>query len=130
MYRIAAWIACFAMLAAAFAPSISHMLAAMKSRDVSWLEICTVDGAKLIKVAAHVSPASSSSSSSSSEKALHLEDCPFCSTHAGSVGLPSAEIIAFPLLRGADLMPSLFYQAARPLFAWAAPQSRAPPAFS
>jgi hypothetical protein len=59
--------------------------------------------------------------------AMHFEHCPFCFTHAGSFGLPFVASIVLPTVGAAAVAPLLFYRAPRPLFAWTAPQSRAPP---
>ncbi|MFN7835597.1 MAG: DUF2946 domain-containing protein [Burkholderiaceae bacterium] len=105
-------------------PSISHALAIAKGSGVSLMEICSTTGAKFVKVADSQNPIKSSAPA---EKALHLEHCPFCLTHAGSFGLPPTVAFALPVASGSQALPSLFYQAPSPLFIWAAAQSRAPP---
>jgi hypothetical protein len=57
-----------------------------------------------------------------------MEHCAFCSTHAGSVGLPPASPV-LPLLvaSGTAIFPALYYQSPSPLFIWSTAQSRAPP---
>jgi len=122
--QFAAWIACFAILLASLAPSISHALAAAKSTGVSWMEICSATGAKFVQVADDHNP---TKSSAPAQKAMQSEHCPFCFTHAGSFGLPPTVVSAFPVASGSPVLPSLFYQSPRPLFIWAAAQSRAPP---
>jgi hypothetical protein len=121
--RITAWIACFAVLLSALAPSISQAVNAAKSTSANWVEICSVTTTKLVKVEGAQSP----TSSAPAEKGTHFEHCPFCFTHAGSVGLPPNLDLVIPLADGTLTLPSLFYQAPRPLFIWAAAQSRAPP---
>jgi len=123
---LAAWIASFAILLAALAPSISHAIAVAKGADVSWLEICTTDGAKVIKVAGQQSPASPSSS----EKGMQSGHCPFCFTHADSVALLPMAPLDMPVVSGTYHFPTLFYQSSHPLFAWSSAQPRAPPAIS
>jgi hypothetical protein len=125
--QFAAWIACLAILLAALAPSISHALAAAKGSDFSWMEICSTTGAKFVKVTDSQNPVKSSTPA---EKAMHSEHCPFCLTHAGSFGLPPTAAFAFPVVSVPPAFPSLFYQSPRPLFIWAAAQSRAPPVAS
>lgn len=123
--RFAAWIACFAILLAALAPSISQAIHVKKGTEIIG-EICSMTGAKMAKA----EPGSPASSSMPAEKALHFDHCPFCLTHAGSFAvLPSAGF-ALPAVAGTQLLPSLYYHAPRPLFIWAAAHSRAPPAFS
>lgn len=121
--RMTAWIAGFAVLLAALAPSISQAIFASKVSAAGFGEICSVTGNKLAKVEHE----GHHSSSSPAEKGLHFEHCPFCFTHAGSVGLPPATDLVLPMPVGTQLMPPLFYQSPRSLFTWAAAQSRAPP---
>lgn len=124
MHRCTAWIACFAILLAALAPSISHALAIAGDGSGNWVEICTVSGSKLVSANHdHQSPAPA-------DKFGHLKHCPFCLSHAVSVGLLPPADFTLPVVAGTHILPSLFYQAPRPLFAWAVAQPRAPPAFS
>jgi hypothetical protein len=124
--RFAAWIACFSILLAALAPSVSHALATGSRVGSLWSEICSATSPKLIKT----DDGKTSNSSSSSEIGMYFDDCPYCCTHAGSSGLPPSPTFTFPFVRAALLHPSLFYQSPRPLFVWATAQSRAPPALS
>ncbi len=125
MRRLTAWIASFAILLAALAPSISHALAAAKGGNSGWIEVCSVVGAKLVKVADSQNPASIPAG-----KAMHTEHCPYCSTHAGSVGLLPTMTLVLPLVNGTYPLPALFYQSSSPLFSWASAQPRAPPVAS
>jgi hypothetical protein len=124
MRRITAWIASFAILLAALAPSISHAVAAAKNIPNGWTEICTVAGAKLVKLD------DTSSKQAPTHKMSHFEHCPFCLSHAVALGLPSGVDIVMPVVDGTSVFPVLFYQASHPLFAWVATQPRAPPAVS
>jgi hypothetical protein len=124
--RLTAWIACFAVLLAALAPSISHAISAANGGGASWVEVCSLTGAKLVNVGDEQDPASSAPA----EKGVHFEHCPFCSTHGGTVGLLPTVGFTLPVASGEQPLPSLFYQSPRPLFIWAAAQSRAPPAIS
>jgi hypothetical protein len=121
--RITAWIATFAILLAALAPSISQAINAAKGSGASWAEICTASGFKLTKIG----DIDSSTSQTPAEKSMHFEHCPFCFMHAGSVGLPPSNALTLPIASSELPLPSLFYQVPRPLFIWAAAQSRAPP---
>jgi hypothetical protein len=124
--RLTAWIACFAVLLAALAPSISHAISAANGSGASWVEVCSLTGAKLVNVGDEQDPASSAPA----EKGFHFEHCPFCSMHGGTVGLLPTAGFTLPVASGEQPLPSLFYQSPRPLFIWAAAQSRAPPAIS
>jgi len=122
--RFTAWIACFAILLASFAPSISHALPAAKETAGFLGEICSADGAKFIKLGDSLG----SKTSTPAQKNLHFEHCPFCSSHAGSIGLLPSAGFQLPLLSGHSLKPPLFYQSPHPLFVWTSARSRAPPA--
>lgn len=124
--RLSAWIACFAILLAALAPSISHALAhADKSGFSIADEICSADGIKSIKALG-----GSPQGSAPADTATHFEHCPFCLTHAGFVGLLPGEDMVIPLAAGSPIRPPLFFHSPRPIFAWAAAQPRAPPTVS
>jgi hypothetical protein len=123
MRRFTAWIASFAILLAALAPSISQAIAAASTSN-DWAEVCTMEGAKLVKVA------DTAPHKSTTHKLSHFEHCPFCLAHAVALGLPPDSGIQLPVAVGTQILPPLFYQASRPLFAWAAAQPRAPPFLS
>ena len=121
---VAAWIACFAMLFAALAPSISHALSA--SRGETWTEICSVGGTKLIKVI----DGAVVTADPAEQHASHLKHCPFCAVHADSYALPPGAALSIPLLETADVVPFLFLRSPRPLPVWTGAQPRAPPALA
>jgi hypothetical protein len=123
--RCAAWIACFAILLAALAPSISQAIANAKQQSGSgWAEICSVAGIRFVQV-----DDSTSDGGKSDGKAMQMEHCAFCSTHAGSVGLPpTTPVLLLPVASGTAIFPALYYQSPAPLFIWSTAQSRAPPA--
>jgi hypothetical protein len=123
IYRFSAWLATFAILLAALAPSISHAVTAAKG-GASWIEICTTGGTSVVQVPADQTPGTPAQE----QKSVHLEHCPFCANHAGSFGLVPTAVAALPAASGSALLPDLFYRAPRPLFVWAAGQPRAPPA--
>jgi hypothetical protein len=122
--HITAWIACFAILMAALAPSLSHALSAMRSGDAGWAEICSTNGVKNVKVAGVELPGSDAPAQSG----IHLEHCPYCLVHADVPTLPATVALVLPLNPDSPAYPSLFYQSPRPLFLWSSAQSRAPPA--
>jgi hypothetical protein len=113
--HLAAWIACFSILLAALAPTVSRSRA----------DICAtanpVSAGEEDHTAHH-------HSSTPAKPALHFDHCPFCFTHAGSFGLVPLDSFTLPDASSYMLFPSLFYQSPHTLFVWATPQSRAPPA--
>jgi hypothetical protein len=118
--RLAAWIACLAILFAALAPSVSHALGAARG-DV-WTEICSPGGARMVKVGldqADGGPAAGA--------ATAFEHCSFCAVHGGASPLPAGQAGLAQLLTAGTLRPLLFFQAPHPLPVWNAAQSRAPP---
>lgn len=123
--RCAAWIACFAILLAALAPSISQAVANAKQESGSgWAEICSVAGIRFVQV-----DDDGAANGQSGGKAMQMEHCAFCATHAGSVGLPpTCPALLLPAASGTAILPALYYQSPAPLFIWSTAQSRAPPA--
>jgi|GEM_PF-416279 len=155
--KIAAWIACFAVLLSSLAPSISHALAATKMLDLSLVQsmaqamtsatnTAEASAAQLHEAQLHelcitnrdgvpasvLEPFSSAASTphSHGDANFHFEHCPFCFTHAGSFGLATDTGLIIPQANGASILPELFYHSPAPLFAWASPLPRAPPFFS
>jgi hypothetical protein len=124
--RFAAWIACFAILLAALAPSISQAVANAKQESGSgWAEICSVAGIRFVQL---VQADDGAADETSGGKAMQMEHCAFCSTHAGSVGLPpTSPLLPLPVASGTAIFPALYYQSPSPLFIWSTAQSRAPP---
>jgi hypothetical protein len=119
--RFAAWIACIAMLFAALAPSMSQAMSALPGD--TWTEICSTSGSKFVKVTSGTDDASHPAK----HKAVHVEHCPLCATHAGSFALPPSAGFTIPLIETQETHPLLFFQAPHPLAIWTAAQSRAPP---
>ena len=119
-----AWIACFAILLNALAPSVSHAIAFSKGVPAKW-EICRADGTR-VTVSGLITSGDDSGKSSGAAKAMG-EDCAYCQTHAGSFGLPPVTLASLPVL-GMPLTPFLFYRAPQPLSVWATAQPRGPPA--
>jgi hypothetical protein len=137
------WLACFAILLNALAPSISHALAIAKGQPGAW-EICLNDGSRIsgtgqldaatFRVLTDRSnPAAAKAKAESmaaSGLAIAMEDCTCCLPHAGSTGLPpSGAALILPAAQG-ELRPLLFYQSAAPLQAWSTANPRGPPARS
>ena len=116
------WIACFAILLNALAPSISYALNARTERASPTTEICRA-GMKM----ASPSPMHHTSGKTDAPGAKH---CPFCLPHAGSFALPPPSVPCCALAAGHDLFPSLFYLSPQPLFSWAAANPRGPPLLS
>lgn len=124
------WIACFAILLNALAPSISHAISAFNGHSAQpplWMEVCTVDGAKFVAPVSDKVPDTAPSNNSIAHQSEH---CPFCLSHAGTFALPPPSLTPFAVSGQHDLLPSLFYRSPQPLFSWAAAHPRAPPVAS
>jgi hypothetical protein len=111
--RLFTWIALFAMLGLAIAPSVSHALSAQQASN-PWTEICSAP----------------SSGEPPRSAAMHLEHCAMCCVAASAMGMPPAPVTVLPAAEGAALVAALFLEAPHPLHAWRPPQARAPPSFS
>lgn len=122
---VTAWIATVAILMAALMPSISHAVLA-GSHQPAWAEVCSMDGMKMVQVGTAETPVSSIPG----KLALHAEHCPFCSLHAGALGMPPVHEFTVPAATLVAGPPALFYQSPAPQFIWSAAQSRAPPSIS
>ncbi|MEO8406992.1 MAG: DUF2946 domain-containing protein [Oxalobacteraceae bacterium] len=125
--RLTIWIACFAILLNALAPSISYAMSARNGQSSSWIEICTVGGTKFIAPASDSASDTAPSSDSIDHQSGH---CPFCLSHAGTFALPPPSATPLAISVGHDLFPFLFYRSPQPLFSWTAANPRAPPVAS
>jgi hypothetical protein len=114
-FRLAVWIACFAILMAALAPSISHVLAAHHGEPS----------------APHCHPEAGNSQNShgpAHHAAALLVDCEYCTLQADLPALPPLPKTDLFLVELIQFMPPLFFVAPHPLFIWLHARSRAPPA--
>ncbi len=130
--RLLAWIAAFAMLLGALAPAISRAMSAGEGGRY-WLEVCSASGEHWIALSAEeardlLDHAGGPLQEEGSGKVSALDHCPYCSSHFATADLPPSSLPPFAVPMGPDAKPKLFFVAARPLFAWAAVQPRAPPA--
>ncbi|RZL02223.1 MAG: DUF2946 domain-containing protein [Rubrivivax sp.] len=133
--RWTAWVAIAAILLGALAPTLSHAVRAWSHAPITWVEVCSSTGFKLIAVAdAQPSNADQAAFKPGAGGGLpsgeHAgEHCPFCLAHASDAALLPATAPVLALTTAAtDDVPYLFLHAPRRLFAWAPSQARAPPA--
>lgn len=107
------WIACLAVLLNAFAPSVSHAVAAFQD-PLPGAAICRADGGR----------------DGAGKAPLHSAGdahCAYCLAHAGSIALPPASA-AMPAPAPAHRSRLFFsYRRPRPLPAWPDARPRAPP---
>ena len=85
------------MLFASLAPTISHALEVTKGNQTLWQEVCSAQGSKVILSAlvAINDKASKENNSQPNKMGMHFEHCPYCFSHAGSVGLPASSTALF-----------------------------------
>ena len=151
---IATWAACFAVLLASLAPSLSHLVAANTLSSIARQGpaptsigvhvheerqggahamhgmVAALSGDALIQ---HQPPDAATQSVSLPHgtgphaPVLHFEHCPFCFTHAGSFGLAPSAVLSLPDSTGTTSAPDLFYQWPGRAFIWTTAQARAPP---
>lgn len=121
--HLVSWIASCAILLAALVPALSH--AVQSDAPEGWTEICTITGAKLVKLDGGTTDPSSTDPENAVSHAF--KQCQYCAMHGDHLGLPPT---ASPMLDRPSLQlaqPALFLHAPRTLFAWASAQPRAPP---
>ena len=111
------WIACFAILMNALAPSISHAVAYANGEPSAW-DICRADNKAPLKPGTPGAPAK-----------MSMTDCDYCVSHAGSFGLPPSFDSSLGHFGAQPSHPFLFYRSPAPLAAWSAARPRGPPAF-
>jgi len=118
------WIASFAILLSALAPVISHAVQA--DVPAGWAEICSVTGAKLVRLSDMGSDLSDGSQPESSQGHTY-KHCPYCAMHSDDLAPPPAPQLELQIPELGQTLPTLFLHAPRTLFAWASAQPRAPP---
>ncbi|APA69004.1 hypothetical protein YQ44_15710 [Janthinobacterium sp. 1_2014MBL_MicDiv] len=120
------WFACLAILLNALSPSLSYAFASLHANaNNAAVEICSASGA--VYTQADLAPAATSPTDSVLH---HIEHCPFCMNHAGSVGLPPPSSSPLAVITGHDRYPALSYEAPQPQFAWLSASPRGPPALA
>lgn len=122
--RFVAWLACLAMVLSSLAPAISHAMASGQGSTSLLMEICSAAGNKSVIVTQLDFEKPSDNQDS---KTAPMQHCPYCLTHAGSVGVISDAQLSIALPDASYSVPELFYHSPYPLFAWAASNPRAPP---
>lgn len=121
--RLTAWVALFALVLGALAPTVTQAMVAAGDRG-DWLEVCSVSGMAWIKAdTGEVSKQQPDGSAPGNGVSPH---CPWCTLHGGAAGLPTAAVQPDLSARLTDLPPA-FYRAPLATSIWAPAHSRAPP---
>lgn len=132
-FSLASWIACFAVVLATLAPSVSHLLAAERIESVERAipEPCRIAAAcntqEQQQVHQHAA-AASSDSSVPSKNSLHVKHCPFCNTTAASFALMPTSVAILFGEQGTEAEPLSPPLPPVVLSAWTEIQPRGPPA--
>ena len=121
------FIALLAMVILALAPTVSKVIAAERV-DSNLVEVCTTEGTKWVSASEPGQAASAGHDQGPSSLHDHGGDCPYCNLQATK--FLSSVVQSCATTKSVALLPPLFYQASKPLFAWAHVRSRAPPSAS
>lgn len=125
--RLTAWLAALAVLWGCLLPVVSHAVVAHQVGDNGWVEVCTATGMAWVTGADARVAADTDGPQDGNGTGMVMTGCDWCATHSPLAGLPAlVQPVVAPLSFGADA-PAAFFHAPRPLFVWAAAQSRAPP---
>ena len=125
--RRTSFIALLAMVILALAPTVSKVIAAERV-DSNLVEVCTTEGTKWVSASEPGQAASAGHDQGPSLLHDHGGDCPYCNLQATK--FLSSVVQSCATTKSVALLPPLFYQASKPLFAWAHVRSRAPPSAS
>jgi hypothetical protein len=115
-WRMQLWLAVFAILMNALAPSISHALAAASGNPGAW-QICRAERSAV-------------QDQKVPDQAGAMDHCGYCLPHAGTYSLLPTMITGLGIFGGNELRPFLFYRAPQPLLALTAAPPRGPPALA
>ena len=124
--RRTTFIALLAMIMLALAPTVSKLITTNRS-NVNLVEVCTTEGSKWLSISDLVQASSVNNDHVPASINDHGE-CYYCNLQTSNF-LPS---VVNPCItsKSAAILPPLFYQAPKPLFAWTHSRSRAPPIVS
>lgn len=121
---LTAWIASFAILVAALAPALAQAVSGVGGdREGRSLEVCTLAGVKHVPLAG-----AAADPTRDDAPLLTPQHCPYCSVQFGAFLPARAATAILALPAASQSIPALYLQAPRPLYAWAMPGPRAPPA--
>ena len=133
------WMACFAILLNALAPTISHAMAMARDdagRTPATWEICRAPGStertdgshQLLTVGKFNQQLTAALMPKHADHgSMAMADCAYCLPHAGSFALLPVHLDLVGAAAGRALRPYLFYHAPRPLLALSAAPPRGPP---
>jgi len=115
--RLIHWIAAFAIAMSALAPAVSQAVSLAKGGHGFAMEICAMDGSKM-QITVELEQ--------SSEQTSQAQPCPYCLAQTAITPAFNTSL-TFQAPQSFAFLPQLFYQSPKPLAAWVAPPSAAPP---
>lgn len=118
--RLTHWIAIFAILMSAVAPTISQALSS-KTSSVDYTYVCTASGMKTVALSTDPSK-----DSQSDHKKVTGDHCGYC-VFQGTYYVPTDSSTRFDPSKLASFYSEPYYQSPKPLFAWIKLPSQAPP---
>lgn len=116
-----AWVAAWAILLGALAPTVSRWLAMGNTSAWSMMTVCVsrVGGPSTLVI---------KQTRDESPRDMKMDRCLLCVMHADKLGLPPTMAAVMPLLGTLrEAVPSLFLRSPSPLPVWTAALARAPP---
>lgn len=128
--RLTLWIACFAILVNALAPSIAQTLSVLRGDSMAW-SICSTNNTKNIsRVLSRLDARAYANAIKPAEKSKTSTamDCAYCLPHVDTSTLLSSLMSGLGIFTGHELRPLLFYHAPQPMLALSAARPRGPPA--
>ena len=115
--HLAHWVAIVAVLMSSVAPTVSQAVSLAQHGQGISIEVCSATGVKMTQVI---------DVNDADESAKVGGHCPLCVVQ-GNYALPLNHELSFAKPVNSNIYPQLFYQSPKPLFAWVALPSRAPP---
>lgn len=119
------WIACFAILLNALAPTVSQALTLATGQATGWTQICSLAGLRWVALEQDQSGKQDSTSAPTDQSGA--EQCPFCAAHAGSSGFAPAVHPTFVPTIYTPVRPSALVVSAVPFLPLLRARERAPP---
>ena len=117
------WLAAFAVLLSAIAPTISHASRSVRGVDLDYIAICTTSGMKWVDVK---TGETLDTAPYSAEVATQPDRCDGCLSHPHAL-LPQRFESTVQLVLAQPEKPFLFFHAPKKLYAWSQANPRAPP---
>lgn len=117
------WLAAFAVLLSAIAPTISHASRSVRGVDLDYISICTTSGMKWVDVK---TGETLDTAPDSAEVDNQPDRCDGCLSHPHAL-LPHSFESSVQLVLTQSEKPFLFFHAPKRLYAWSQANPRAPP---